>query len=167
MAWIHMIRIHMTWIHMILWIHIYNNIGAFSSDGNHHVKLLATILRWLHKHDFTINPLKCEWAIRETDWLGYLLTPQGLYLGKRWSMPYSTWINIDYCDMLPSWACILKPLTDQSSLTTYFMDRRNAKGICKMCLLMAANALAVCPDHNKWFSIHTNASDFQLGTCII
>ncbi len=24
-----------------------------------------------------------------------------------------------------------------------------------------------CPDHNKWFSIHTNASDFQLGTCII
>ena len=24
-----------------------------------------------------------------------------------------------------------------------------------------------CPDHNKWFSIHTNASDLQLGTCII
>ncbi len=24
-----------------------------------------------------------------------------------------------------------------------------------------------CSDHNKWFSIHTNASDFQLGTCII
>ncbi len=100
-------------------------------------------------------------------WLGYLLTPQGLYLGKQRSMPYSTWINIDYCDMLPSWACILKPLMDQSGLTTYFMDRRNAKGICKMCLLMAANALAACPNHNKWFSIHTNASDFQLGTCII
>jgi hypothetical protein len=24
-----------------------------------------------------------------------------------------------------------------------------------------------CPNHNKWFRIHTNASDFQLGTCII
>ncbi len=24
-----------------------------------------------------------------------------------------------------------------------------------------------CPGHSKWFSIHTNASDFQLGTCII
>ncbi len=24
-----------------------------------------------------------------------------------------------------------------------------------------------CPDHNECFSIHTNASDFQLGTCII
>ncbi len=24
-----------------------------------------------------------------------------------------------------------------------------------------------CPDQDKWFSIHTNASDFLLGTCII
>jgi hypothetical protein len=56
---------------------------------------------------------------------------------------------------------------DQSSLTTYFMDRQNAKGICKMHLLMAVNALAAYPNHNKWFGIHTSASDFQLGTCII
>jgi hypothetical protein len=50
---------------------------------------------------------------------------------------------------------------DQSGLTTYFMDRQNAKGVCKMHLLMADDALAACPNHNKWFSIHTNASDFQ------
>jgi hypothetical protein len=37
----------------------------------------------------------------------------------------------------------------------------------KMCLLMAANALAVYPDHNKRFNIYTDASDFQLGACII
>ncbi len=28
----------------------------FSSDWNHHVKLLATILCWLRKNDFTIGP---------------------------------------------------------------------------------------------------------------
>ncbi len=32
---------------------------------------------------------------------------------------------------------------------------------------MAANALAAYPNHNKWFDIHTNASVFQLGECII
>jgi hypothetical protein len=37
----------------------------------------------------------------------------------------------------------------------------------KMRLLMAADALAAYPDHNKWFNIHTDASDFQLGACII
>jgi hypothetical protein len=56
---------------------------------------------------------------------------------------------------------------DQSGLTTYFMDRQHAKGVCKMHLLMAADALAACPDHNKWFGIHSNTSYFQIGTCII
>ncbi len=37
----------------------------------------------------------------------------------------------------------------------------------KMRLLMAANALAVYPDHNKRFDVYTNASDFHLGACII
>jgi hypothetical protein len=47
------------------------------------------------------------------------------------------------------------------------MDRQNAEGVCKMRLLMAADALAACPDHNKWFGTYTNTSDFQLGMCII
>ncbi len=37
----------------------------------------------------------------------------------------------------------------------------------KMHVLMAANALAAYPDHNKWFDIYTDASDFQLGACIV
>jgi hypothetical protein len=36
----------------------------------------------------------------------------------------------------------------------------------KMRLLMAANALAAYPDHNKRFDVYTDASDFQLGACI-
>jgi hypothetical protein len=32
---------------------------------------------------------------------------------------------------------------------------------------MAAGALADHPNHTKQFNIYTDASDFQLGTCII
>ena len=54
---------------------------------------------------------------------------------------------------------------DQSSLTTYFMDRQNPK-VFVNAFAYGCKSIA-CPDHNKWFGIHTNTSDFQLGTCII
>jgi hypothetical protein len=41
------------------------------------------------------------------------------------------------------------------------------KAFDKMRLLMAANALAAYPNHNNRFNVYTDASDFQLGACII
>jgi hypothetical protein len=41
------------------------------------------------------------------------------------------------------------------------------KAFDKTCLLIAANALAAYPDHNKWFDIYTDASDFQLSAFLI
>jgi hypothetical protein len=41
------------------------------------------------------------------------------------------------------------------------------KAFDKLRLLVAAGALAAYPDHNKCFDVYTDASDFQLGACII
>ncbi len=164
-------------------VHI-DDVGTFSDDWDHHVKLIATISQRLREHGFVINPLKCEQAVKETDWLDYWLTPQGL---KPWKKKIDAILHMDhpcnttdmrmfigcvnYCrDMWLGCAHILKPLTDQSGLKKRapikWTDEMQHL-FDKMHLLMAANALAAYPNHNKRFDIYTDASDFQLGACII
>ncbi|KAL7474416.1 hypothetical protein ACHAW6_000388 [Cyclotella cf. meneghiniana] len=150
----------------------------------HHIKLLGNILHQLHENGFTINPLKCECAIKETDWLGYWLTPRCL---KPWKKKIDAILHMDqpwnatemcmfigcinyYRDMWPSCAHILKPLTDHSGLKKHtpipWMPEMQV-AFDKMHVLMVADVLAAYPDQNKRFDVYTEASDFQSGACIV
>ena len=60
-----------------------DDIGIFSNSWEEHVDILSKVLQLLQEKNFSINPSKCEWAVKETEWLGHWLTPTGIKPWKK------------------------------------------------------------------------------------
>ena len=103
-----------------------DDIAAFSSHFDSHISLLDKILQHLQDNGFSVNPLKCEWAVQETDFLGHWLTPQGI---KPYYKKVNAIVQLEkpknlkqlrsflgmvtyYRDMWPRHSHILSPLTE-------------------------------------------------------
>ena len=165
-------------------IEIYiDDIACFSNAWRDHMNLLKVVLERLEANGFCVNPLKCEWAVQETDFLGHWLTPTGV---KPWSKKVDSILAMKpptnlselrtflglvtyYRDMWPRRSHILAPLTDllkTPKLKTFVWTSEHQTAFTRMKALVASGTLLAYPDHNVPFDIETDASDFQLGAVI-
>jgi transposase InsO family protein len=158
-----------------------DDIGIFSNSWADHLTSLHKVLTILQDNNFTVNPSKCEWAVQETDWLGYWLTPTGL---KPWKKKVQAILSLQaptsikelrsfigavtfYRDMFPKRSHILAPLTAQVGKRNLTWTPECDQAFQAIKAMLAKDAFIRYPDHNKPFHIYTDASDFQLGAVIM
>ena len=157
-----------------------DDVGCFLYHFDEHLQTLSIVLNRLEENGFTVNPAKCEWAVMETDWLGYWLTLTGL---KPWSKMIQAILALQapqnikqvwscigavtyYCDMWPHRSHILAPLTYLTGNGPYIWNSIHQMAFDDMKALMTKDILLSYPDHNLPFNIYTDASDYQLGAVI-
>jgi hypothetical protein len=127
---------------------------VFSNSWNDHLTSLHKVLTLLHDNNFTVNPLKCEWAVQETDWLEYWLTPTGL---RPWKKRIQAILNLTpptsikelrsfigavtfYRDMFPQRSHLLAPLTAQVGRRNLTWTPECAQAVNAIKALLAKNA---------------------------
>jgi putative transposase len=141
-----------------------DDVGVFSNNWDTHCALLSCVLNVLKTNDFTVKPTKYKWAVQETDWLGYWLTPVGL---KPWKMKISAILALKqpetvkqlwsfvgavkfYQDMFPEQSHILPPLTALATGKEPIQWSKECQAsFDTMKALLAKDAFIQYPDHNK------------------
>ena len=140
-----------------------DDIRIFSSTWANHLSLLSTVLTRLQEVGFMINPLKCEWAMQETDFLGDWLTPTRI---KPWQKNVDAILHLQpptnikqlcsflsmvnyYQDMWPCRTHVLAPLTELTSKRSFQWTSECQLAFEQMKALVSSDALLAFPDHMK------------------
>ena len=153
----------------------FDDIAAFSDDWDSHLVLFEKSLTTPQEKGFTVNPAKCEWGIQEL--FCHWLVPEGVRL---WHKKIDVVFCIEApanikelcsflgkashcCDMWSCHAQVLAPLTALVESKDFHQGPEQQHAFSEMKVLVATDALLVCPHHNQGFDIKMDASDCQLG----
>ena len=154
-----------------------DDIAIFSNTFDDHMQVLDKVCSRLQEKGFSVNPLKCEWAVKESDFLGHWLTPTGVKpLRKKIQgivdmLPPTNVSQLRsflgmvtyYRDMWPKRSHILTPLTELLGCKEFKWGAEQDKAFTTMKALLTKDTLLAYPDHNREFLLDTDASDYQLG----
>ncbi|KAG7369920.1 reverse transcriptase RNA-dependent DNA polymerase [Nitzschia inconspicua] len=158
-----------------------DDIGCFSTSWDKHISLLDIVLNWPEDACFTItNPLKCEWGVKETDFLGHWLTPKG---HKPWKKKVSAILAMKpptnlkqlrsflelvmfYRDMWPRRSDALAALTNLLGTKVFSWGPDQQKSLEEMKAIVARDALLAYLDNMQPYDVKTDTSNYQLGAVI-
>ncbi|MGL4607750.1 MAG: reverse transcriptase family protein, partial [Eubacteriaceae bacterium] len=146
-----------------------------------HLEKLSRVFSRLREAGLKVNAKKCSWAQDTIEYLGYLISRQGIApipkkveaigriqppKNRRQLRSFIGMVNY-YRDMWPKRSELLAPLTALTSATQKFEWREeHQKAFEDVKNAIIKDTLLAFPQFDQEFDIHTDASHLQLGSVI-
>lgn len=165
------------------WVKVYIDDLLIFSDGSYkdHMRKVDKVLERLKSKNLAVNALKSFWAVREVDYLGFRLTPEGVMpqakkvaaimnmqppKNKRQLRGFIGLVNY-YRFMWKHRSHILAPLSAMCSKNVPFKwTEEHMKAFQEMKALVSHEVLLSFPDYSRPFELYVDASDLQLGAVL-
>jgi len=151
-------------------------IGTETEKG--HDELVAEVIRRLEENDLYVKPKKCKWKVREVEFLGVVIGPEGIKMEEvkvkgvlEWPMPkcvkdMQKFLGLAnyYCRFIEGFASIARPLHDMVKKDKKWKCAEKQEKVFKeLKKRFTEEPVLAAPDLDKKIRMEVDVSDYATG----
>ena len=154
-------------------------VGTETEEG--HDKLVAEIIKRLEENDLYVKPEKCKWKVREVEFLGVVIGPEGMKMEEKkmkdvldWPTPkcvkdVQKFLGLAnyYRRFIEDFASIARPLHDMVRKDQKWeWTEKQEKAFRELKERFTKEPVLAAPDLDKKMRIKVDALDYAIGGVI-
>ena len=143
-----------------------------------HDELVAEVIRRLEENDLYVKPEKCKWKVREVEFLGVVIGPEGIKMEKEKVEGVLEWPTLKcvkdiqkflglanyYCQFIEGFATVARPLHDLVKKDKKWEWTEREENVFKeLKERFTQEPVLVAPDIDKKMRMEVDALDYATG----
>ena len=159
----------------------FDDILIYSKSIEEHVKHLALVLTVLEENNFFIKPSKCVFMQKELEYLGHIISHDGVKVDQRkiesmieWSLPHNVstlrgFLGLTgyYRRVVKNYGIIAKPLTNMLKKNNFEWTTAALHAFDELKRAMTTTPVLALPNFSKEFFVYTDASQEGIGAVLM
>ncbi|GJP71883.1 hypothetical protein CLOP_g2677, partial [Closterium sp. NIES-67] len=143
-----------------------DDILIYSRDMKQHVEHLRRVFEILRRERFYVKLSKSEFALEKVQFLGHMVSAQGVHVDPKKIEPYARFANY-YNRFVPQYAKIAAPLTNLLKKNTpYKWEPKHQEAVEQLKQALTSAPVLILPDPERDYVIEADASDQAVGAVL-
>lgn len=158
----------------------FDDILIYSPDWTTHLEHVHTVLQTLRQHQFTVKLSKCAFGLQEIEYLGHIVTPQGVKVDQNKISAMVNWpkpTNVSelrgflgltgyYRKFVRNYGLIAQPLTNLLKKGQFQWTDAADSAFQQLKSAMTATPILAMPNFDEIFIIESDASGDGIGAVL-